>query len=152
VTFDEALDELYGAPLDQFVTERKRLATQLEGDDAKELAKLRKPSIAAWTLNQLARRERRDVDLLLDAGHRLRQAGLDKPAVERARKAEIDALKRLHAAARRLGAREQTLTNVDEALRASAVTEEGREQLALGRFTPAWRCRSASRKRSPSRA
>jgi D-serine deaminase-like pyridoxal phosphate-dependent protein len=135
VTFDEALDELYGAPLDQFVAERKRLAAQLEGDDAKELAKLRKPSIAAWTLNQLARRERRDVDLLLDAGHRLRQAGLDKPAVERARKAEIDALKRLHAAARRLGAREQTLTNVDEALRASAVTEAGREQLALGRFT-----------------
>jgi hypothetical protein len=135
VTFDEALDELYGAPLEEFVAERKRLAKELAGDEAAAFAKLRKPSTAAWTLNQLARRERRDVDLLLDAGHRLRQAGLDKTAVERARKAELDALKALHAAAEALGAKGQTLARVDEALRAAAVTEEGREALALGRFT-----------------
>lgn len=135
MTFDEAVDELYGAPLEEFVAERKRLAKKLDGDEAKELAKLRKPSTAAWTLNQLARRDRRDVDLLLDAGHRLRQAGLDRAAVERARKAELDALRRLHLAAGRLGASGQTLARVDEALRAAAVTEEGREALALGRFT-----------------
>jgi hypothetical protein len=134
VTFEEALDELYGAPLADFVAERKRLAKELEGDEARELAKLRKPSTAAWVLNQLARRERRDVDLLLDAGHRLRQAGLDKAAVDHARKAEIDALKRLRKAAEQLGASGQTLTRVDEGLRAAAVTEQGREALALGRF------------------
>jgi hypothetical protein len=135
VTFDDALDELYGAPLDEFVATRKRLAKALAGDDAKTMAALRKPNIAAWTLNQLARSERRDVDLLLDAGHRLRQAGLDKPAVDRARTAQLDALKRLHKAAERLGASGQTLARVDEALRTAAVTEEGRESLALGRFT-----------------
>lgn len=134
MTFEEALDELYGAPLADFVAERKRLAGELEGDDAKAFAKLRKPSTAAWVLNQLARRERRDVDLLLDAGHRLRQAGLDKSAVEHARKAEIDALRRLRRAAEQLGASGQTLAHVDEGLRAAAVTEEGRAQLALGRF------------------
>lgn len=135
MTFEEALDELYGAPLDEFVTERQRLAKELSGDDSQSFAKLRKPSAAAWTLNQLARRERRDVDLLLDAGHRLRQAGLDRAAVERARAAESDALRRLRKAAERLGASAQTVARVEEGLRAAAVTGEGREALALGRFT-----------------
>ena len=67
MTFDDAVDELYGVPLGDFVSTRKRLANELGGDEGKELAKLRKPNIAAWTLNQLARRYRREVDLLLDA-------------------------------------------------------------------------------------
>ena len=134
MTFEEALDELYGVPLADFVAERNRLAKELDGEEAAAFAKLRKPNIAAWVLNQLARQERRDVDLLLDAGHRLRQAGLDRTAVERARKAELEALTRLHKAAQQLGAGGQSLTRVDEGLRAAAVTEEGRAQLALGQF------------------
>jgi hypothetical protein len=146
VTLDDALDELYGAPLDEFVAERKRLAKKLEGDDAKQLAKLRKPNLPAWTLNQLARRNRRDVDLLLDAGHRLRQAqagvlrGGEREAFEQARHTELDALKRLTAAAERLLRSERgtaspaVLGQVNEGLRAAAITEEGRELLARGRF------------------
>jgi hypothetical protein len=147
VTLDEALDELYGAALDEFVAERKRLANKLGGDDAKEVAALKKPNVAAWVLNQLARRERRDVDLLLDAGHRLRQAqagvlrGAEKETFEDARRKESDALKRLTKAAERLlrdargSASASTLTQVEESLRAAAITEEGRELLARGRFT-----------------
>lgn len=135
MTRDEALDELYGAPLDEFVATRNRLAKELGGDEGKALAGLRKPNRAAWVLNRLARQERRDVDLLLDAGHRLRQAGLDKEAVERARAAETDALKRLTKAAEALGAAGQALAQVNESLRAAAVTEAGRELLARGRFT-----------------
>jgi hypothetical protein len=147
VTLDEALDELYGAPLDEFVAERKRLAQKLGGGEAKELATLKKPNVAAWVLNQLARRERRDVDLLLDAGHRLRQAqagvlrGGEKESFEDARRKESDALKRLTKAAERLlrdargTASASALTQVNETLRAAAVTEEGRELLARGRFT-----------------
>jgi len=146
VTLDEALDELYGAPLDEFVAERKRLAQKLGGDDAKEIAKLKKPNVAAWALNQLARRERRDVDLLLDAGHRLRQAqagvlrGGEKESFDDARRKESDALKRLTKAAERLlrdargTASPSALAQVEETLRAAAVTEEGREVLARGRF------------------
>lgn len=146
MTLDEALDELYGAPLDEFVAERKRLAQKLGGDEGKELAKLRKPNVAAWVLNQLARRERRDVDLLLDAGHRLRQAqagvlrGGEKESFEDARRKESDALKRLTKAAERLlrdargTASASALAQVGESLRAAAVTEEGREVLARGRF------------------
>jgi hypothetical protein len=147
VTLDEALDELYGAALDEFVAERKRLAKKLGGDDAKELAALKKPNVAAWVLNQLARRQRRDVDLLLDAGHRLRQAqagvlrGAEKETFEDARRKESDALKRLTKAAERLlrdargSASASTLTQINESLRAAAITEEGRELLARGRFT-----------------
>lgn len=134
MTTDEALDELFDAPLDEFVAVRKRVAKAVGGDEGEAIAKLRKPTRAAWILNRLARDERRDVDLLLDAGHRLRQAGLDKGAVDRARSAESDALKRLTRAAERLGASAQSLTQVNETLRAAAVTEEGRELLARGRF------------------
>jgi len=147
VNIDEALDELYGAGLDEFVSERKRLAKKLEGDDAKQLAALKKPNVAAWVLNQLARRERRHVDLLLDAGHRLRQAqagvlrGDEKESFDDARRKERDALKRLTKAAERLlrdargTASASTLAQVDASLRAAAITEEGRELLARGRFT-----------------
>jgi hypothetical protein len=146
VTLDEALDELYGAPLDEFVAERKRLAQKLGGDGAKELTKLKKPNVAAWVLNQLARRERRDVDLLLDAGHRLRQAqagvlrGGEKESFEDARRKESDAVKRLTKAGERLlrdargTANASALAQINESLRAAAVTEEGREVLARGRF------------------
>ena len=146
MTYDEALDELYGAPLEDFVAERARLAKKLGGDEAKELAKLRKPNVAAWILNQLARRERRDVDLLLDAGHRLRQAqagvlrGAEKESFDDARRKESDALKRLTKAAERLlrdtrgSASAATLAQIAEGLRAAAITEDGREQLARGRF------------------
>lgn len=134
MTFDDAVDELYGAPLEEFVSERKRLSKALGGDEGKELAKLRKPSIPAWTLNQLARGSRREVDLLLDAGHRMRQAGVEREAFQQARAKEADALKRLTKAAEALGVSAAVATKVNAALRAAAVSEEGRELLARGRF------------------
>jgi hypothetical protein len=140
MTLDEAVDHLYGVPLDEFVAERSRLAKALDGDDAKAVAKLRKPTAAAWILNQLARQSRRDVDLLLDAGHRLREAqagvlrGADRDTFERARKQESDALKRLSREAAALGASSSALGQIEQSLRAAAVSEDGRELLARGRF------------------
>jgi hypothetical protein len=151
VTLDEAIDELYGADLDAFTAARTRLARALrsEGsrDEAIELQQLRKPTVAAWALNQLARRNRRDVDMLLDAGYRLREAqaaalrGDARESFERARTTERDALRRLNREAERLlreergGASPAVLSQINETLRAAAVTEEGRERLARGRFT-----------------
>jgi hypothetical protein len=147
VTLDEALDHLYGADPGEFVAERKRLARELKdsGDAAAAdaVAKTRKPTVAAWALNQLARMQRRDVDLLLDAGHRLRQAqegvvgGADRAAFEQAQKTERDALRRLtqHASELLGGATPQTLAQISSTLRNAAVSEEGRELLARGRFT-----------------
>jgi hypothetical protein len=147
VTFEEATDQLYAVDLDAFVPERTRLARELRdaGDraGAERVAKLKKPTVAAWALNQLARGQRRDVDLLLDAGHRLRQAqegvvgGADREAFEKAQKTQRDALLRLTQQASQLlgGASSQALSQISGTLRAAAVSEEGRELLARGRFT-----------------
>ena len=74
-TLEEAFDELYAAAPEDFVAERARLAKALKenglADDAKAVAAVRKPTVAAWALNQLSRNNRRETDLLLDAGHRL---------------------------------------------------------------------------------
>jgi hypothetical protein len=147
VTLDEALDQLYGVDPDAFVSERKRLARGLkdagDGEAAEAVAKVRKPTVAAWALNQLARKQRRDVDLLLDAGHRLRQAqegvagGADRAAFEQAQKTEREALRRLTQQASELlgGASSQTLAQISSTLRTAAISEEGRELPARGRFT-----------------
>jgi hypothetical protein len=150
MTLDEAIDELYGAGLDAFVPLRSKLVRELrtQGDreEAEQLAKLRKPTVFAWALNQLARHERRDVDLLLDAGHRLREAqagvlrGADRAEFERARQSEKDALRRLERAAAKLLADERgsaasgTVQQITSTLRNAAVSEAGRELLARGRF------------------
>jgi hypothetical protein len=147
VTLEEALDQLYGVEPDAFVAERKRLARELKdaGDRqaADAVAKARKPTVAAWALNQLTRMHRRDVDLLLDAGHRLRQAqegvvgGADRVTFEQAQKTERDALRRLTQQAAELlgGSSTQSLSQVKSTLRTAAVSEDGRELLARGRFT-----------------
>jgi hypothetical protein len=147
VTLDEATDDLYAADLDAFVAERTRLVRELrdsgDREAAEQIAKLKKPTVAAWALNQLARQRRRDVDLLLDAGHRLRQAqegvvgGADRESFEKAQKTERDALRRLTQQASQLlgGASAQVLSQISGTLRAAAVSEAGRELLARGRFT-----------------
>src|SRR5436190_3667391 len=109
---EQAIDELYAADLEQFVAERTRLAKALrdagDREGAEAFAKLRKPSVAAWALNQLTRRNRREVDMLLDAGHRLREAqagaltGAARDAFDQARRTERDALSRLTREAEKL--------------------------------------------------
>jgi hypothetical protein len=146
VTLDDAIDELFGVDRDAFVARRAQLVRELkeEGakDDAEALAKLRKPTVFAWTLNQLVRSERHDVDLLLDAGHLLLEAhadilrGGDPSELDDAQRMERDAVARLERAAAKLlgGSSSTLLPQLSSTLRAAAVTEEGRELLARGRF------------------
>ena len=148
--FEEALNELYDAAPEEFVAERKRLAKELKndgrGDEADELAKLRKPTVAAWALNRLARDHRRDIDLLLDSGHRLRTAqagvlrGEARETFEQAQRTERETIARLVGGAKRLlaergGASSATLEQIAASLHAAAVSEHGRDVLATGRFT-----------------
>lgn len=71
-------DAIYGLPLDRFVEERDRRAKALRADDLREeaavLAKARKPTVPAWAVDQLARREPQQLDRLLRAGEDLRDA------------------------------------------------------------------------------
>src|SRR4051812_37730854 len=75
-----SLDALYGVPLEAFVAERKRLAAALKaaGDKAgaAEVANAGKPTVSAWAVNQLARREREAVARLAQASRRVREAQL----------------------------------------------------------------------------
>ena len=139
------LDRLYGVELDQFVRERDALARELREAgrkaEAARVKELRKPAISAWAVNQLTRRNRKDVDLLLDAGHRLREAqkqtfaGEGQRAFEQAREIERKALRRLTAAAEEiLGRGRGGVQRAVATMRAAAVSDEGRELLARGRL------------------
>jgi hypothetical protein len=141
----EEAGRLYGLPLEDFVAERDKAARAARQAGRKEAAaaisSLRKPTLAAWAVNQLARTNRRDVDLLLDSGKRLLDAqreSLEKggrAGLDRARSSVDQAVARLQEAARVvLGERasETTLTRVADTLRAAAIQPEARQELATG--------------------
>ena len=71
-------DELYALPPADFTRERDERAKALrkEGtrDEADAVKALRKPTVAAWALNQLARRRAKEVERLVAAGEELRAA------------------------------------------------------------------------------
>jgi hypothetical protein len=145
------VDQLYEADLGDFVSLRNELARRLrsEGDveAAAEVAALRKPTVPVWTANQLARRNRRDVDLLLDASHRMRAAVAEtdpqkaRAGLEQARAAEQRAIRSLRTAAeellesRGLGASLAMVDRVATTLQNAARSDEARELLARGRLT-----------------
>jgi hypothetical protein len=67
--------ELYALPLEEFTAARNELVRQLQdaGDkeSAKEVRSLRKPTLAAWAVNQLARRHADELRELMDLRDRL---------------------------------------------------------------------------------
>jgi hypothetical protein len=74
---DDAIDELYAGPLDDFVARRDQLARELRSTDrdaAAAVKQLRKPSRAAWAVNQAVRRSPGLLDDVLAAGRALRDA------------------------------------------------------------------------------
>ena len=147
---EEEIDRLYALDPSAFTGARDGLARELRKaggrEEAELVRQLRKPSLSAWTINQLARQERRAVDLLLDAGHRLRDAqqgllaGAEVGGLEEARRTEQGALAELRKAAARILSEvgrgsDTTLNRITETLQVAAVSSEGRELLARGRLT-----------------
>jgi hypothetical protein len=144
------LDDLYGLPLERFVPERGALAKQLRGDgrrdEAAAVAKLRKPSAAAWAVNQLVRGQQTAVSELFDAGDAVRRVQADVlagrgdgRALRDAGARERDAVDALVERARGLlsdGGHElssATLERVAETLHAAALDEGAREAMSAGR-------------------
>jgi hypothetical protein len=137
-------DRLYELPLEEFTAARNALAKET-GDAA--VKQLKKPSVPAWAVNQLARRREVDVRRLLRAGEKLEEAqkealrGGSQSAFEGARSDERDAVKLLRAAAADIlregghPASDQSLERIAQTLRAGAATEEGRAALRAGRLT-----------------
>jgi len=144
-------DELYGLPLEQFIPERTALAKELraagERDEAAAVAALRKPTVAAWAVNQLVRSQRKAVAALLAAGDELRKAQDellagrgDARALRSANERERTARERVVETARGLLTAEgeelsaAVLERVDETLHAAALDDAAREQVRGGRL------------------
>ncbi len=125
-SYDAAVETLYRGPLDGFVVDRKRLASELkaEGDaaGAARLAKLGRPSMSAWAVNQLWWHERAAFDRLIAAAARLKKGERDAGDAHRQALTSLRAL----AAARLVGgghaAAESTLRRVTMTLSALAAT------------------------------
>lgn len=78
-TFDDKdIRLLYREPLEGFIAARdqmvKELRTAGRAADASVVKALRKPSVPAWALNQLAERDTEGVEMLLDTGAEVRAA------------------------------------------------------------------------------
>ena len=75
---DARVDALYDLPPGEFTAARNALARTVRGEGHREaadrVAKLRRPTIAAWAVNQAVRRNRDRVDALLEAGQDVRRA------------------------------------------------------------------------------
>ena len=69
-------DALYAGPLGEFTPTRDARAKELKADKALAAAVkgLRKPSLAAWVVNLLVRREAEQVAQVLTVGEALREA------------------------------------------------------------------------------
>jgi hypothetical protein len=144
-------DDLYGLPLERFVPERTALARELRSagrrEEATEAAALRKPSVAAWAVNQLARTQRRAVDELFEAGDALRAAHEQvlagrgdadslRSAVGRER-AAVEALTQTARGLLTAQGEELSTTIIDrvsDTLHAAALDDDAREQVRDGRL------------------
>ena len=150
---DQEIDRLFELPPEEFTAARNELARRLKSDGdgatAQEVKQLGKPTVAAWTINQLARREQEAIETLLAAGSTLRRAqeralqsrGEAGDELRQAQAEERRALRDLGQQAQRLleaagrSASRSVLDQISSTLRAAAVSEEGRALLEAGRLS-----------------
>jgi hypothetical protein len=142
---------LYCLALEQFTAARDELARDLrrqgQPDAAAAVRALRKPTGAAWAVNQLTHRRGADVQALLDAGARLREAqrrllaGAGREPLDEARAHERALVAQLAQDAATIAA-EAGLSptaalreRIRSTLHAAAADEELAAQLRAGRLT-----------------
>jgi hypothetical protein len=147
---DDAVDRLYGLPLDAFVSERDARARELRGagrrEEAAAVKALPKPTVAAWAANQAVRSQGRAARELWEAGDALaatqeavlsgRGSGADLRAASERERAAVDPL--VEAARGLLTTEggemsEATLDRVRDTLHAAAIDPDVRDEVAAGR-------------------
>src|SRR5215204_2167296 len=88
-SLDHELDELFRLPLSEFTAARNSLAARLkkggQGDESEFVKALAKPSITAWTVNQLYWNHRPAFERLIATGERFRKAQTSRQASKVAR-------------------------------------------------------------------
>lgn len=147
---DDELDRLYGLALEEFTAGRDDVARGLRKAGKQEMAaevkSLAKPSLSAWTVNQLARREPMQVRALMTAGERLREAqaellgGGDPAELQAALRRQRDVIEALLESARRIlestgrPATEAILERIRGTLTATATDKDGASLVERGRL------------------
>jgi len=149
-TLDTALDELYGVAPDDFILVRSRLERDLkaagDADGAATVKRRRRPHLAAWACNQLAREDADGVAELFEVTGQVaaaQQAALDGGSADELREAtreRQEVLDSLADAAVRLldGAApkpQQYRDNIKATLDAASMEPERGEELRSGRLT-----------------
>jgi hypothetical protein len=140
MTIEELVAELLAGPLEEFTSRRNARAKELKAAGQRELAaevaQLKKPPVAVWAVNQLARRNKPVLERLRRAGETVvrAQSGAAtgrKNAASELRAASEGLQRELEAAVREVGealraggygADEATLRRVQEMLRLAAVS------------------------------
>jgi hypothetical protein len=142
-----APEDLYGLPLEEFTPARDALAKELKAagqkDEAADVKRLRKPSLAAWALNRVARDHPDAIDQLREAGGDLRAAQDEAMSGDagrlrdtgRALAAEIDRVSALAAEVLQSAGRPVTAAQQEKlasTLRTAAIDDEAGEVLNRG--------------------
>jgi hypothetical protein len=134
-----AVDALYALPPEEFVAARDALAKDLRGRKdragADAVKALRRPSVPASLVNQLARQEPQQLERLLAVGGRLRKAR-SADATRSAAAAERELTSALLKAARQLApdAPTSVFERVRETLHAAVADPETASEVAAGRL------------------
>ena len=149
---DDAATELYALTPAEFTGRRAELAAQARGAGQKELAKsitgLRRPTVSAWLVNQLARgaagaEEEMDEVQALGADLRTAQAELDAPAMKACAKRRHDLIAALLQRAETVGDQEGQKVSaaarreLEETFGAAIADEQAGLAVTSGRLTRA---------------
>ena len=141
---DAEAERLYALDPEEFVAARDAAVKALRGDgkraEAAAVAKLRKPSVAAWVVNRLARDESDLLEVLLDAGAKLREVQLAGAAAAELRAAITAEAKALDALMRPAGriadrsgsGRETALARARDTLHAAALDPDLADEVRRG--------------------
>jgi len=146
---DGVAEELYGLPRDEFVPRRNDLVKQARAagdrDGATAIGELRKPSVAAWLANALAREYPDEVGALEQLGTSLREAQdrLEGDALRALSRQRHELIAALVTRARRLAREdgvqvgEATVREVERTVSAALSDAGAARALALGRLVTA---------------
>jgi DNA repair exonuclease SbcCD ATPase subunit len=144
----DGLDRVFGAPLEDFVSERNALAKELSAagkdGEAAEVRALKKPSVSTWALNQGVRADPKAAKALLAAAKALESAqdealqgdGAGLRDAQEQQQRTVDGM--VSAVERAVSGRELSAAMLDrirETLRAIPGDDDLRAEFAAGRVT-----------------
>jgi hypothetical protein len=145
-SIDRAIDELFSREPSEFIAARDALVKELreagDKEGAAEVKALRRPTVAAWAINQLAQSDPDGIEELVEAGEALRTASLGRTGAKELREAVArrrEVVKRLTEATKRIlppsSATETNLSAIAQTLEAASVDEQAAEELRRGRLS-----------------